>query len=1454
MLLWGILQLYAVQTFLAQKAAKFLSKETQSKIEIERLEIEFFNSLALHNLYIEDQEKDTLVAIDEIEFSVFALSTNTKYIWASAALTGVHLNIYREQNKEHFNTQFLIDYFSSSDSAESDSWEIDFASVELSNTSFHYHDFHYPDSSEGVNYEHVDVTDLQLSAKEIELYEGNLSVMVDRLTFTEANGFTLKHLATNFSMNNERLDFQQLKINTAKTKLEGSFTLTANSFEEYSNFIENVHLSARFQQTTLFTNDLAFFVPVFNHIDEQVKLEGEVYGTISNLSGESLKVELNPQTYFLGDFDIRGLPDVNETFVYLDLKEFATTASGLRALPFPPFEEQNHLEVPENINKLGIIHFNGNFSGYFNDFVAYGKLNTQLGSIQTDVAVRENDAQVFTYEGQVQSKQFDLGEFFALQQLGSLGLNLKVKGEGVEKETLLANAKGTITNLEYIDYTYEDITLDGEIKNGKFLGDLSINDPNLVLDFSGAIEQKGNLTDADFLLDVKHSNLVNLKLVKREDTLSNLSFRANFDVKFSSIDQLEGLAAVDSLYYQDSEYTLKDKSLNLSAFNQESKKRIQLESSFLNANLEGKFEIGTLPSSLVSFTEFYLSDSPEFTPSTEQDFNLQLNIKNAQKLANILIPGFTLDTSLQLNVVLNNQNQLANLTFKGGYFGYKGQRFDDFNFSINASNDSIHQSLQASRFTIGKINKLDSLSLFSSLHKGKLWSHLKWHSIEQVLDKGEIKLKGEVNSIDSLTLNLFESYVSIEDSLWEFDNKNQIHIFPNRLVVKDFKVKNQQQALAIQGTLSEQEEDSLSIDLKKLNLSYISMLLPKDLVKMKGIAEGELRISQAYNNPSLVADLNISKLELNQVYIGNTAFESSWNSVEEALEIDGYFGEGKEEKLEVSGMYYPSRKEESLDLEVHFSNFPLAVLEPYLKEYLSHWEGKLEGKVKVNGNPSEPLANGDLFFNQAGLTVNYLNTHYLINDKVKLRPDFIGFDLIKIKDKDGNTATATGTIFHDNYEDLNVDVSLDFENFRALNTKAKDNDLFYGTAISSGNANISGYSDQLIMTITATAEKGTDFNIPLGEGVEVSSSDFLVFTNSPQNDLNARETIDLSGIQMNFDLDIKPDAKVRIIFDEQIGDVLEAKGQGNLKLEINTLGNFNIYGQYVIEDGDYLFTLKNLISKKFELEKGSRISWDGDPYRARIDMKAIYNLRAPLADIMQNDSLANYKRRSPVELELHMTSYLLSPEIAFDIRLPNANEATRQRLRSILYVNQNDVNEQEMNQQVFGLLFLNRFLPPSTGNSDASGSRGAPGINNGYEMLSNQMSNWLSKLSDQFDVGVNYRQGNEYTGDEFDLSLSTELFQDRLVLDGNVGYSNNNQIQNNNQSNFVGEFTVEYKLSKDGRFRVSAFNRSVNNSLLQTVSPYTQGVGLFYREEFDTFNELWIRYFGQDSKATKEED
>tara|TARA_R110002072_G_scaffold7473_5_gene40177 strand:- start:1862 stop:3331 length:1470 start_codon:yes stop_codon:yes gene_type:complete len=478
------------------------------------------------------------------------------------------------------------------------------------------------------------------------------------------------------------------------------------------------------------------------------------------------------------------------------------------------------------------------------------------------------------------------------------------------------------------------------------------------------------------------------------------------------------------------------------------------------------------------------------------------------------------------------------------------------------------------------------------------------------------------------------------------------------------------------------------------------------------------------------------------------------------------------------------------------------------------------------------------------LKVDYLNTYYSINDRIAIQPDVIGFESLVIKDEKGNSAIAEGGIYHTYFSDFTLKVDLSVKDFLSLNTSLSDNELFYGSAVTTGKASITGKSDELVLDLNLVAGKGTDFKIPLAGDAAVSNTDFITFTNShlfKEGDTSLSE-VDLKGIQLNFNLEIQPQAKVQIIFDQLVGDIIRAEGEGNIKMEINTLGDFNIYGEYEVVKGNYLFTLQNVINKRFEIEKGSRISWDGDPLRAKLDMRAIYNTRAPLYDLFPEDTNSNFRRRIPVDLELQMKGFIMEPEINFNILLPTADENTKQRLRSILYINNNEINKQEMNQQVFGLLVLNRFMPSS--NSQAGYSARGQGMNNTYEMLSNQLSNMVSKMSDQFDVGVNYRPSNELTSEEIDVSVSTELLNDRLVLDGNFGYADNAAITGNQQnSNFIGEFTIEYKMSRDGRFRLKGFNRSTNNSLLQVNSPYTQGAGVFYREEFETFNELWRRYF-----------
>jgi len=425
-------------------------------------------------------------------------------------------------------------------------------------------------------------------------------------------------------------------------------------------------------------------------------------------------------------------------------------------------------------------------------------------------------------------------------------------------------------------------------------------------------------------------------------------------------------------------------------------------------------------------------------------------------------------------------------------------------------------------------------------------------------------------------------------------------------------------------------------------------------------------------------------------------------------------------------------------------------------------------------------------------------------------------------------------------------MGINLNNFLVLNTTEKDNKLYYGKAVASGFANIT-YDDaekQTTIDVDIKTEKSSQFNIPLSNSDDIEANNFIEYVTRDTTKPKEEEKVDLSHLQMNFELHLNSNAEVRLIFDDQIGDVMRGVGDGDINLKIDNLGELSIYGNYLIHDGDYLFTLQNVINKRFDIEDGGTISWSGNPYDAQLDITATYRTRARLYDLLLGiDTSEIYKKRIPVDLKLRMRQAMLNPEITFDIDLPTADESTRSKVKSILYVTGNEENIQELNKQVFSLLVLNRFLPPP--NVDAVGGNAGVGAATSSELLSNQLSNWLSRISDDFDIGVNYRPGDELSNQELELALSTQIFNDRLIIDSNFGLSDRKNLSSSSQntSNLIGDVTLEYKISKDGKFRIKAFNVSNQFSLQNIDSPYTQGVGLFYKEEFNSFGEFFNNFF-----------
>lgn len=1443
------LQSSKVQTYLTQKVAGYLSKELNTEISIQGIDIEFFNSIVLDEFLIKDQREDTLAYVEQLKIGIrFFNQELNDFRLGKVLLIRPQFNIYSTDSID-FNYSFINRYFSSPKKDSVSKFEIGISSIKIENGQFKFHDFNKIDTEDQVNYSHVDISNLNLFAKKTIVNDSLIYAEVKRLSLVAENGFKLHNLASNCTFKSGLMQFDELVVQTFATDLYADYSMSYNSLSDFSEFIDKVKLKTNFRSSLIDVNDLAYFVPLFKGINNKVYITGDVSGLVSNLKGRNLSFQVDKETFFNGKFDLRGLPDIESCYMYFKVNELKTNAIGLRKLPYPPFDENNHLDIPINLDYLGEIKFSGEFTGFYNDFVAYGDFTTDLGKLKTDLKLAENENQEFEYLGEIKSNRFKIGKFIEFKNLSELSLDIKIDGKGLNVNELEAEAIGKLDYIVLNDYKYEGLELNGNFSNKKFTGKISLEDENLDFDFVGLIDANRKKPISKFNLILNKSNLAKLNIFRQYDTLTQLSFNANLNLIGDNIDEVEGSAIFRDIKFKDSKLNHHIDSLNLFAEGNSFNRNIQLESDLLDAEITGAFEIYKLPKIIKRFIQEYIPKSQPIEEFVEsQNFRYSFLIKNANPFTEVFLPKLVLSSGSELYGQMDTESLNSVLVLKSDQIEYGSNSIRNTNLELMSKPDSIFSKLSAlyfkvNQFEFGKIANQNSLS------SGRISSSLVWSTLNGEKNNGEINVLGNLYEYNNLDLQFNNSFVNLNDSMWTFSDSNSIKIDSNSYTFEHFGIGNGNQLVEINGAISEQK-DTLDLKLENLNLEYLSSLIPEGILKLKGEANGTASLRDVYHNLSLLSNLRMNNLEINDTRIGDAKLLSTWDPLRQSLDIVATLGEKTENVLGFKGTVYPLKSENSLDLVLTFKETPINLLKPYLTDILSDLEGSITGDINITGEANKPILNGGFNLNNAAFRIDYLNTSYKINDRIIVEPDFIGFNLIEIEDEKGQKAIATGTIFHNNYSDFNLDIGLEVDRFLALNTNSKQNDLYYGRAVVTGDANISGYADQLILELSVATEKGTDFNIPISDGVEISDSDYLIFTNNSDTTEKVEDDIDLSGIQMNFDLDISPDAKVQIIFDEQVGDILRGKGSGNLKLEINTLGNFNIFGEYVVQEGDYLFTLQNVINKRFDIASGSRISWDGNPYDAGIDIKAIYNLRAALYDLMPEDTTSNLRRRVPVELELQMTNKLLAPDIDFDIRLPSSDDRVKRRLESILYVNSSDKNRQEMNQQVFGLLVLNRFLPPASGVTTETGfDRGTPGVNNGYEFLSNQLSNWLSKVSDQFDIGVNYRPGDDITNDELDLSLSTEVFNDRLVLDGNLGYTSDNSVaENQSNSNFIGEFSAEYKISKDGRLRVRGFNRSTNNNLLQNVSPYTQGVGLFYREEFNSLDELWKKYFHKKEK------
>ena len=1423
------LQIHAVQTWGGHRLAEYLSSEWNRKVEIERVRIDLWARLVLDGLYIEDHKGDTLLYTKELHMAIYSFSSDdSKFESQSISLLEPNIELKKYAGETDWNYQFLSDYFSSDEPKDTTSnFSVWVGKLNVENARFEYFDYNLPAVLDGTFFEEqLEISNFTSEIENFEMKGDVIQANIESLKFKERSGLNIDHLQAHFRMQDNAIQVTELDANLGKTHLVGDLGIYAPNDEAWSDFNNKVKWDIHLQPTELVLNDLSVFSSDLKGFDQVLKINGDISGSLNDLSLWNMNLEFGRLSHFKGNVHLLNAMNTDSLSYEVAVSSLSSDYNDLSTLKSFPFNEGKFLQFPSNVATLGKIQFEGNARGDLSEVELYGKTTTDIGSLTTAIQMSDFDS-LAHYSGQLKLQKFNLGTYYSDPEMGVVSADIRIDGTGLELNNMDLNFEGSISELGFGKYVYTNMNSKGRFKNNFFSGKFDIADANAQAIFDGEIDFTKKQPILNFDLNVNRFDLTAVGIIE-DETPAVIAGQFNAHLKGLTISEIEGEFVGANVVY-----LIDEKIRKLDYFTidtqQEGARSITLNSDVVFAKLEGNFNYDQLWPSL---QDIIADAMPNMTYSSRphkiQDFNLTIRINDFEFISAAFIPELKVAKGTSLNLYVDEKNNELSGTLGSPFIQYENNKAEDLVIDISRELKSIFLTVQVNEILSENSKYISNLSWDVQSLGDTLYSALMWGNTGDFAT-GDLNGVFFLNSFDDFEYRIGQSQLVINNQPWYWRQDAAITVCKKEVAINGFQMYNKSEFLGISGMISEHPTSPLRVELGNIDLSMLNSLLGEDL-KLKGEANGVLELSNIYDKTIVTSELSLFDLGLNDYEIGSLCVNSTWDSKKERLRADGEIERDSVQPLRFAGNYTPKNEASPLDFLLTMNGFDLSILNAFIGEDVLGISGLASSTVSLTGTLEEPQLEGDLLLRKAKLFVPFLQTGFTFTDKIHIDPEMFAFDNVEIFDEEGNAGRLTGQVLHKNFADWQYDVSVEMETpLLTMNTKEGDNTDFYGKAYTTGFLGVSGYGEQTFFDMTLKSEKGTTFILPMSSSGELQFDSYIQFVNPLDTVTKKDLKADLSGITMNMQLDVTEDAEFQVIFDEAVGDVMKGRGKGHLSMIINNLSTFNMYGMLELTEGSYLFTLKNLLNKPFEVKPGGSIAWYGDPMAAELDMRAIYKSSASLNDIIPDPTQTSGKR-VPVNLIMGLQGKMMNPTIGFDLELPQSDQLTKSRLASVIST------EQERNRQAFALLVMGRFISPP--NITQTGGSGVGLASNGSELISSQISNWLSQISDDFDLGFNYRPGDKISNEQIELALSTQLFNDRVSVTGNFGVARGS-ANTSQTTNYIGDVRVEYNITQDGKIRLMVYNESNDRRMTTTTqSPYTQGIGVIYQEEFDNWKEL----------------
>lgn len=1417
----------AVQTWVATKVTTDLNETYGTNINIERLGLNWKGQVDIREVYIADHHNDTLIYSKELQTNIISFQNLIQgdLGFGNIVLDRAKLYIKTYKGEETDNLSIFAEKFETGQPSSSP-FSLFGNDITMTQSKVKIIDENLKDPEIFV------LGQINIKANNLRINGPEVRVNVEQLSLVAQRGLVIEDLQTDFSYTETNITLANLNLRTAESELIGAIDLDYSK-NGMANFVNDVVITATLKDSEVSTNDLNTFYNEFGP-GQEILLDAELQGTLNDFTATNLKLQTGTTT-IQGDYAFQNIVNpekgyairANQHYIatnYFDLKRFMPRVLGN--------------VVPLELKELKNFNLSGNTSIVGDEINTKSTLQSGIGQAGLDGKIGNiTNLDHAYYKGNVLLKDFDLGKIAKTTSLGKMTGDLDINGRGFSKTTVNTEISGNISAFAFEGYNYKNITVSGNLKNPLFNGELSIDDPNLKLDFRGLIDASDQTNHLDFEADVEFAELNQLNLITR-DSISVFTGKVVVEMDGRTIDDVTGTINFSETFYQNErDYYYFDDFTVTSSFN-DAVRTIEINSpDILNGKISGEFLIEDIPDLFQNgIASIYTNYIPREV-TTNQYIDYEFVVYN--KIVDVFVPQLKLGDNTRVKGSVSSDESKFELDFRSPEILLFNNYIGKLNIQVDNDNPLYNTYIHADSVYTGFYDVRD-LNVINKTLNDTMYVRSEFAGGPKKEDLFNLSLYHTINPSGKSVIGVKKSDITYKGNVWYLnENNNRLNkvVFDDNfreVRIDSLVLSHNDELIQMAGTLRDSTYKDVKVRFKDVNIGNISPEI--DSLRLKGNMNGKFDFLQQNGAYYPNSSVTIDGVEINEIPFGDLILNIDGNEDLTKYHINTSLTNNEVKSINAVGEIDVSPKNPQIQLNVDLNQFNMQAFSPFGADIITDIRGLVTGNAKISGSYKSPDILGRFTLENGGLKIPYLNTDFNIETgaQIIVAKNKFEIDGTEITDtKYGTKGMLYGSASHHNFGNWEMDLHIEApERLLVLDTPPEEDALYYGTAFISGRADIVGPIDELVIDVDATTQRGTTFKIPISDTESIGDDSFVHFLSPKEKEARINgETIineDTKGLSLNFELDINKNAEVEVVVDQENNSTLKGRGAGILLIEINTNGKFQMYGDFQVFEGEYDFRYGGIIQRNIGVVPGGNITWDGAPEKANLNLSAVYKTQANPSVLLDNPSV---NTKIPVEVYVGLDGELAQPELSFNIDFPRVSSTLKSELQYKLQ------NQEQMQNQALFLLASNSFVSDTYAGSNAFAGTVADRVSG---LVNNLFADQDGKFSFGFDYSIGNRTPNQETADRLGVTFATNI-SERIIINGKVGVP----VGGVNETAVAGDVEVQWLINEDGSLRMKFFNRQADLQFIGEDQIFEQGTGISYSVDFNTFRELYRKLFNK---------